>query len=64
MIVSTRFIPKGFVACSLWPFILVKPEERGNVAHLGVCGNVVPGVGELANVRRFCRNRPHQIPDQ
>ena len=32
MIVSTRFIPKGFVACSLWPFILVKPEERGNVA--------------------------------
>ena len=32
MIVSTHLIPKGFAACSLWPFILVRPEQRGNVA--------------------------------
>ena len=32
MIISTRFVPKGFSACSLWPFILVRPERRRNVA--------------------------------
>ena len=32
MIVSTRFIPKGFAACSRWPFILGRPEESGNTA--------------------------------
>lgn len=32
MIVSTRFIPKGFSACALWPFILVRPAQRGNLA--------------------------------
>lgn len=32
MIVFTRFIPEGFAACSLWPFILVRPEQRGNAA--------------------------------
>ena len=32
MIVSTRLIPKGFSACSLWPFIFMRPEERRNAA--------------------------------
>ena len=32
MIISTRFVPKGFSACSLWPFILVRPEHRRNIA--------------------------------
>ena len=32
MIVSTRLVPKGFSAWSLWPFIFVRPEERRNAA--------------------------------
>ena len=32
MIVSTRLIPKGFSACTLWPFIFVRPEQRSNIA--------------------------------
>lgn len=32
MIVSTHLIPKGFSACSLWPFIFVRPEQRSNIA--------------------------------
>jgi hypothetical protein len=28
MIVSTQLIPKGFSACSLWPFIFDRPEHR------------------------------------
>ena len=32
MIISTRLVPKGFSACSLWPFILVRPEHRRNIA--------------------------------
>lgn len=31
MIISTHLIPKGFSACSLWPFILVRPEHRNDV---------------------------------
>ena len=31
MIVSTHLIPKGFSACSLWPFIFVRPEHRGDI---------------------------------
>jgi hypothetical protein len=31
MIISTHLIPKGFSACSLWPFILVRPEHRSNI---------------------------------
>lgn len=31
MIVSTNLIPKGFSACCLWPFILVRPEHRSNI---------------------------------
>ena len=30
MIVSTQFVPKGFSACCLWPFIFVRPEHRSN----------------------------------
>lgn len=30
MIVKTKFIPKGFQAMSLWPFILVLPEHSSN----------------------------------
>lgn len=32
MIVSTNLIPKGFSACSLWPFIFVRPEYRSDIA--------------------------------
>ena len=32
MIVSTNLIPKGFSACSLWPFIFVRPEQRSDIA--------------------------------
>jgi hypothetical protein len=32
MIVSTRLIPKGFSACSVWPFIFVRPEQRSDIA--------------------------------
>ncbi|MDO8777605.1 MAG: hypothetical protein Q7K57_54590 [Burkholderiaceae bacterium] len=32
MIISTYLIPKGFSACSLWPFILVRPEHRSNIS--------------------------------
>lgn len=32
MIITTHFIPKGFSACALWPFILVRPEHRKDVA--------------------------------
>ena len=31
MIVSTRFVPKGFAACTLWPFIFVRPEHRRDI---------------------------------
>lgn len=32
MIVSTRFIPRGFDALTVWPFIFVRPAQRGNAA--------------------------------
>ena len=32
MIVSTNLIPRGFAACSLWPFIFVRPEHRNDIA--------------------------------
>lgn len=32
MIISTNLIPKGFSACSLWPFIFVRPENRSDIA--------------------------------
>ena len=32
MIVSTNLIPEGFSACSLWPFIFVRPEHRSDIA--------------------------------
>jgi len=32
MIISTSLIPKGFSACSLWPFIFVRPEHRSDTA--------------------------------
>ena len=32
MILSTHLVPKGFSACALWPFILVRPAHRGNMA--------------------------------
>jgi hypothetical protein len=32
MIVPTHLVPKGFSACSLWPFILVRPEHRSDIA--------------------------------
>jgi hypothetical protein len=32
MIVSTNLIPSGFSACSLWPFIFVRPEHRNDIA--------------------------------
>ena len=32
MIVSTNLIFKGFSACSLWPFIFVRPEHRNDIA--------------------------------
>lgn len=28
MIVVTHLVPKGFSACSWWPFIFVRPEQR------------------------------------
>ena len=28
MIISTRFIPKGFDAMTLWPLIFIRPEQR------------------------------------
>ncbi|NQW94046.1 MAG: hypothetical protein HQ446_08440 [Polaromonas sp.] len=31
MIIQTRLIPKGFAAMTLWPFILVRPEQRYNM---------------------------------
>ena len=30
MIIKTKLIPKGFQAMSLWPFILVLPEQSSN----------------------------------
>lgn len=30
MIVFTNWVPKGFSAIALWPFILVRPEHRGD----------------------------------
>lgn len=30
MIVTTNFIPRGFDAVSVWPFIFVRPEMAGN----------------------------------
>ena len=32
IIISTQLVPKGFSACCLWPFILVRPEHRGDIA--------------------------------
>lgn len=32
MIVSTNLISRGFSACSLWPFIFVRPEHRRDTA--------------------------------
>ena len=32
MIISTHLVPKCFSACSLWPFNLVRPEHRRNIA--------------------------------
>jgi hypothetical protein len=32
MIVPTNLVPKGFSAISLWPFILVRPEHRSDIA--------------------------------
>lgn len=32
MIVSTHLIQKGFSACSVWPFIFVRPEQRSDIA--------------------------------
>lgn len=34
MIVSTNFIPSGFGAFTVWPFIFVRPSQRGNAALL------------------------------
>lgn len=31
MIVSTRMIPKGFCAFSLWPFIFVRLQNRSDL---------------------------------
>jgi hypothetical protein len=31
MIISTNLVPKGFAACSLWPFILIRPEHRNDI---------------------------------
>ena len=31
MIISTHLVPRGFSACSLWPFILVRPEHRNDI---------------------------------
>ena len=32
MIIATNLIPKGFSACSLWPFIFVQPQHRNDTA--------------------------------
>jgi len=32
MIVCIDFIPKGFSAVSLWPFVFVRPEHRSDSA--------------------------------
>jgi hypothetical protein len=32
MIVSTRLIFRGFSACSVWPFIFIRPEHRRDAA--------------------------------
>ena len=32
MIISTNLIPTGFSACSLWPFIFVRPKQRTDTA--------------------------------
>lgn len=32
MIVATKLIPRGFSACSLWPFIFVRQEHRSDIA--------------------------------
>ena len=32
MIVCTNLIPRGFSACSLWPFIFVRPEHCSDSA--------------------------------
>ena len=30
MIVSTRLVPQGFDALTLWPLIFIRPEQRNN----------------------------------
>jgi len=32
MIICTNLIPKGFSACSLWPFVFLRPEHRSDTA--------------------------------
>ena len=32
MLVYTHLVPKGFSACSLWPFIFVRPAHRSDIA--------------------------------
>ena len=32
MIASSRFIPSGFDAVTIWPFIFVRPEHRNDTA--------------------------------
>lgn len=32
IIVSTNLIPTGFSACTLWPFIFVRPQYRSDTA--------------------------------
>lgn len=31
MIIATNFVPAGFDAITLWPVILVRPSQRGNI---------------------------------
>ena len=32
MIISTNFVPRGFSAFCLWPFIFIRPEHRHELA--------------------------------
>ena len=32
MIICTQLVPRGFSACCLWPFILVRPAHRNDAA--------------------------------
>ena len=34
MIIATNLVPRGFSACCVWPFILVRPERRSDTALL------------------------------